>query len=126
MKVTAIETALWDLAGKCYGAPIALLQGGKKIADRCELHSIPLCPHNTSTPVDTLAEAQACAAIPNFIALEFHSIDEPRWPEFSRGDWPIIKDGYITIPEAPGLGVELNDPFVKEFTIEASAGFFEG
>lgn len=97
---------------------------GKKIADMCELHAIPLCPHNTSTPVGTLAQAHLCAAIPNFIALEFHSIDEPRWQEFIVGDWPVIEEGYITIPEAPGLGVELNDDFVKELTIEASAGFY--
>src|SRR5208337_3077426 len=55
--------------------------GGLSIAQRiaqfAEVHSMPVAPHNISSPVGTLASAHFCAAIPNFLALEFHASDVP-------------------------------------------------
>ena len=53
-------------------------------------------------------------ATQNFIALEHHSVDVPWWEDIVTGiEKPIVKDGFVKVPETPGLGVELNDEAVK-------------
>jgi len=44
----------------------------KKIADLADLYLISLGPHNMTSPVGTLAAVHTCAAMANFLALEFH------------------------------------------------------
>ncbi len=89
----------------------------RKIALVCELQGISLSPHNLSSPLGTVAGAHVCATFPNFLALEFHARDVPWWGDLVRRvddpGAPIIEDGYIDLPEGPGLGVEL-DPTVAE------------
>lgn len=97
---------------------------GRDLAHMCEIRSIPLCPHNFSDAIGSLAIAHVSAAIPNFIAMEFHFIDEPHWAGMIAGDWPVIEEGYMTIPDKPGLGIEVDWEFVKRNLIEASERFF--
>jgi L-alanine-DL-glutamate epimerase-like enolase superfamily enzyme len=49
-----------------------------------------------------------CATIPNFLALEYHSHDIPLWGEMLDRKDPI-RDGYIAVPDGPGLGVTLDE-----------------
>lgn len=97
---------------------------GRDLARMCEIRSIPLCPHNYSDAIGTLAIAQVSAAIPNFIAMEFHFMDEPYWGGMIAGGWPVIENGYIAIPDKPGLGIEVDWDFARRNAIEASEGFF--
>jgi L-alanine-DL-glutamate epimerase-like enolase superfamily enzyme len=89
----------------------------RKIALVCDVQGIPLAPHNISSPLGTVAGAHVCATFPNFLSLEFHARDVPWWGDLVRRvddpDAPVIEDGYIDLPEGPGLGVEL-DPEVAE------------
>jgi L-alanine-DL-glutamate epimerase-like enolase superfamily enzyme len=84
----------------------------KKIADMAESYYIPVAPHNVSSPVGTIAAAHVCASIPNFLALEFHSADVPWWNDLIKTGKPIIDEGYIQVPDKPGLGVELNEEVI--------------
>ena len=97
----AIDIALPDFQ-KCGG-----LGEGKRIAELADLHDLPVSPHNISGPIGTMASAHVCAAIPNFHSLEFHAQDVPFFDELLVGGGPLIVDGYITVPDAPGLGCEL-------------------
>jgi L-alanine-DL-glutamate epimerase-like enolase superfamily enzyme len=82
--------------------------------------------HMAGTPVSTMAAVHCAAATENFIALEHHFTDVPFWGDFIYiGSKPIIKNGYITVPEAPGLGFTLNEDVVKEHLIAEDHGFFE-
>jgi gluconate/galactonate dehydratase len=47
-------------------------------------------------------------------ALENHLIDTPWWNEIVHGlPNPIIQNGFIDVPDAPGLGIEsLNDQVI--------------
>ena len=66
--------------------------------------------HCTSS-FSTLASVHCAAATENFIALEHHFTDVPFWNDFVDGlPKPIIQGGYITVPEAPGLGISLPGP----------------
>jgi len=44
----------------------------------------------------------------------------PWWQDLVSGTpKPIINKGYVTVPDTPGLGVELNDAVVKEHLLAA-------
>lgn len=85
----------------------------KKVADLAEAYYIPVAPHNIASPVGTIAACHFCASIPNFIALEFHSIGVPWWSEMIRGG-RLIEDGYVNLPSKPGLGIDLNLEVINE------------
>ncbi|MEO0332946.1 MAG: enolase C-terminal domain-like protein, partial [Bacteroidota bacterium] len=80
-----------------------------------EENGIPMMMHFAGTPVSMMANVHCAAATQNFIALEHHSVDIPWWEDLVTGiDKPIVQDGHITVPNKPGLGVELNEDVVKE------------
>ncbi|HRR34346.1 MAG TPA: enolase C-terminal domain-like protein, partial [Kiritimatiellia bacterium] len=62
------------------------------------------------------AAVHVAAATRNFTALEVHSVDVPWWEDLVTGlPKPLIKDGFIAVPNAPGLGIEtLNEDLIKE------------
>lgn len=87
----------------------------KRIADLADIYYIPFAAHNVSSPIGTVASAHVCAAIRTFTVLEFHSQDVPWWDAVvGREDDPIIKHGNITLTDAPGLGLELNDDLCRQ------------
>ncbi len=87
----------------------------KRIADMAEMHYIPFAAHNVCSPVGTMACAHVCAAISTFTVLEYHSQDIPWWNAVvGHEDDPLIKNGYITLSDAPGLGLELNDEVCRQ------------
>jgi L-alanine-DL-glutamate epimerase-like enolase superfamily enzyme len=49
------------------------------------------------------------------LAVEFHSVDHPEWYDLVN---PVIKleDGFMKVPDAPGLGIEsLNEELIEKF-----------
>ena len=102
-----------------------MLAVARRIAEFADGNSIPVAPHNISSPVGTLASAHFCAAIPNFLALEFHAADVPFWEDLIQGlPKPIIQDGFIHIPDKPGLGVKLNEEVARRYARKGEP-FFE-
>ena len=97
----------------------------QSIAQFADVHTMPIAPHNISSPVGTLASAHFCAAIPNFLALEFHASDVPFWNDLVDGlPKPIIQNGFISIPEKPGLGATLNEDVARRYARKGEP-FFE-
>jgi L-alanine-DL-glutamate epimerase-like enolase superfamily enzyme len=95
------------------------------IAQFADAHSMPVAPHNISSPVGTVVAAHFCAAIPNFLALEFHASDVPFWNDLVEGlPKPIIENGYISVPEKPGLGITLNEDVARKYARRGEP-FFE-
>jgi L-alanine-DL-glutamate epimerase-like enolase superfamily enzyme len=96
----------------------------KKIGDYAEDHGIPMAMHFAGTPVSFMANVHCAAATQNFVALEHHSIDVPWWEDMVTGiDKPMVKDGFVTVPNKPGLGIELNEKVVKEHLVK-DTGYF--
>ncbi len=95
----------------------------KKIGDLAQEYGVPMAMHFAGTPVACMASVHCAAATGNFLALENHSVDVPWWDDLVVGiDKPIVKDGYIQVPDAPGLGVTLNDDVVQQHL--ATPGYF--
>ncbi len=97
----------------------------QSIAQFADVHSMPVAPHNISSPVGTLAAAHFCASIPNFLALEFHAADVSFWNDLVDGiPKPIIQNGFIHLTEKPGLGVTLNEEVARRYAKKGEP-FFE-
>ena len=98
----------------------------KKIGDLAQEYGVSMALHMAGTPISTMASVHCAAATENFIALEHHFTDIPFWGDFiDTGSKSIIQNGYITVPDAPGLGFTLNEDAVKEHLIAEDRGFFE-
>jgi len=98
----------------------------KKIGDMAQEHGISMALHMAGTPISTMASVHCAAATENFIALEHHFTEIPFWNDFIDGlPKPIIQQGYIPVPEAPGLGFEINEEAIKEHLVAGDRGFFE-
>ena len=82
----------------------------RKLADLADMHYVNLAVHNIAGPIGTLASAHLCAAIPNFLALEWHAAGVPFFDELARGlEAPLVREGRVRVPDRPGLGIELNE-----------------
>jgi len=89
---------------------------GRRIADMAEMHYVAVAPHNISSPIGTMASAHLCAAIPNFLTLEWHADSVPFFDELIEGaTGPMIRDGHIEITERPGLGIDLNEEVAYKY-----------
>lgn len=68
-----------------------------------------MVPHNPLSCVLTAACAQLDAAVHN-IAMQEYPSDEYRAPKRDLVKEPLKREGgYLLIPNAPGLGIELNE-----------------
>ena len=96
-----------------YVRPDVCLAGGlthsKKIAAVAEAHYVGVVPHNPLSPVSTAACLQLAACIPNF-AIQEYPAGEHEPPKSEIVKTPLeIEDGFLVVPDAPGIGIELAD-----------------
>ncbi|WP_307341030.1 mandelate racemase/muconate lactonizing enzyme family protein [Caldalkalibacillus uzonensis] len=97
----------------------------RRIADLADMHNVAVAPHNISSPIGTVAAAHVCAAIPNFLVLEWHSASVPFWNDLVKdSDKPLIHNGYLTLTEKPGLGIELDEDIAYQYRKDGES-FFE-
>lgn len=98
------------------------LTAGKKIAAIAEQKGVYIIPHNPLGPVSTAACLQLDAAIPNFEIQEYPMINGSCRLDKEMKTPFQIENGYICIPDGPGLGVELIDDIDKRFPFEGAYG----
>jgi L-alanine-DL-glutamate epimerase-like enolase superfamily enzyme len=96
----------------------------RKIADLADMYYIPVAMHNVSSPIGTMASAHVAAAIPNSLALEFHSYQLGWWEDLVEED-DLIESGRMAVPEKPGLGLTLDLDAVEEHMVEGEELFDE-
>lgn len=74
--------------------------------------------HSYKTGVSIAASLHALAALPNTYWLEYCVEDSPLRQTLTRQRFPVI-DGYVSAPEEPGLGVELDEAVVAKYLVKA-------
>ncbi len=80
----------------------------RKIADMVDAHFGMIAPHSAQGPVCSAACVQLNASLPNFLIHEiFDEFNEPWEREIVTNPVHVV-DGYIDIPDRPGLGIDLN------------------
>jgi len=103
---------------KCGG-----LLEARKIADMAHTYYVPVAPHAVTSPIGMMATAHVCSVIPNFLAQEWHWIDEPDlWKNWVK-EGEIIQKGFITPPERPGIGVEMNEEGARKAQVPGTPWF---
>jgi len=93
------------------------------VAHLAEANGAWIAPHQSGGPVATAVCLQLAACVPNFLIQEhFDPFNEP-WTK-SLATWcPAIdpENGHLSIPQGPGLGIDLNMDVVKEHPYDPSA-----
>lgn len=116
-------TTIWEFrellehGGPQYVRPDVALAGGlthcKKIAAVAESYHCAVVTHNFLTPIGTAASLHLDASIPNFVTQEYTKRDEAENNAIYKCAYKR-EGGYIPIPQAPGLGVELDDDLISK------------
>lgn len=99
----------------------------KRIGDLAQEHGVAMAMHMAASPIAMLASVHCAAATENFLVLENHAADVPWWDELVTGlPRPLVQDGYIAVPETPGLGfADINEELFREHLDPADPVFFD-
>jgi L-alanine-DL-glutamate epimerase-like enolase superfamily enzyme len=96
----------------------------KKIGDLAMEHGISMALHMAGSPITLYSTVHCAAATENFLVMEHHNVDDEWYDDLVDGvEKPIVNNGYIDVPNKPGLGVELNEEAVKKYL--DGSGYFE-
>ncbi len=99
----------------------------KKIGDYAEEKGIAMAMHFAGTPISFMANVHCAAATQNFFGLEHHSTDVSFWNDLVTPTFegPLYEQGFATVPDSPGLGVELNEEVARQHVVgEEDDSFF--
>lgn len=83
------------------------LMEGKKIAAMAEAKHIMISYHNPSGPISNAAILQLASTVPNFVIHEIMLTDGSFRKKITNEE-VVFEDGYIKIPDKPGLGIDVN------------------
>lgn len=110
----AVDVVMFDV-GKCGGLTEAM-----KICSLCEAYQAKAAPHNPFGPVAAIANAHLAAAVHPFLIQEHEQM----------APWavdPVLKivDGYLEVPDSPGLGISLNEEAIAEANAKVEDGTYK-
>jgi galactonate dehydratase len=113
------DRTIWEVIAYLQEGAIDILQpdvghtGGisqmRKIAALCEAYHVPLAPHNTCSELGLTASLHAVLATPLFLIQEGYIDGHIMPPGVAKKTWTQDKEGYASLPEGPGLGVEMDE-----------------
>lgn len=84
-----------------------------RIACATAAHGVTLAPHNPTGPVCNIASIHACATAANFLILEYQLAESALYTDVVGGIEPALLDGCFVVPQAPGIGVKLDDDVIR-------------
>ena len=101
---------------------------GRRIAEMARLFNVPVVPHNWGTMVNFAASIHLVASMPRGFLCEY-PITRRTWGD-DGPDTPspmmtelcrkpiVVEEGYARVPQAPGLGIELDEDAVEKYTVK--------
>ena len=92
----------------------------RKIAAMAETYSIAVAPHNPNGPVATVAALHFALATPNWLIQESITNDVP-WRYDVIEPTLDVTDGYVAIPDKPGLGIDINEKEAAKYPFQEEA-----
>lgn len=87
----------------------------RRIAWLAQDHGIQFIPHGWNTAVGLAADLHLASAISTTDMVEYLT-GSPFIDEITAGGWALDADGMLPIPNAPGLGLELDLDAVEKYT----------
>lgn len=127
------DRTIWEVIAYLQNGCIDILQsdvghcGGisqlKKIATLAEAYYTPMAPHNTCSELGLTASLHVSASIPLFLIQEGYIDGHIMPPGVARKNWEIDKDGYASLPQGPGLGVEMDETMMAKVAADPKRKF---
>jgi L-alanine-DL-glutamate epimerase-like enolase superfamily enzyme len=109
-----LEAGAWDVV-----QPDVTKVGGiseeRRIAWMAQEHGVRFIPHGWNTAVGLAADLQLASAFSDTDLVEYLT-GSPYVDEIAVGSWRLDGDGMLPIPNAPGLGVELDREALARYT----------
>ena len=108
LEAKAVDIVMYDLTW-CGG-----ISEAKKISDMADTYYIPTAPHTCGGPILWFSTIHTATALTNFFMMEscYHFYNF-QYPYFIK-NVPVPRDGFVTAPEKPGLGIEFRpEPFER-------------
>ena len=98
------------------------ITAGRKIAAEAEQRGVYVIPHNPLGPISTAACLQLDAVIPNFEIQEYPMANGVCRLDREMKEPFRVENGFIIVPDGPGLGIELIDDIDKSFPFKGMYG----
>ncbi|MGQ9694421.1 MAG: mandelate racemase/muconate lactonizing enzyme family protein [Thermodesulfobacteriota bacterium] len=89
---------------------------GMRIAALAESFQLGLAPHLWGGAVMFAAGLHLCAVSSNAFIVEYSLLPNPLHDDLVENP-VMVKDGMVNIPDHPGLGIMVNQDFVKRYTV---------
>ncbi len=93
------------------------LSEARKIAAMAEAWHLPVAPHDCTGPVVLCASTHLSLNAPNALVQESVRAFYRTWYRDLVTALPEVRNGMITVPPGPGLGMELNPEMDKLFSV---------
>ena len=87
----------------------------RKIAWEAEHAGVDVCPHAWLTDLLSAASLHFNAVLPRALFLEYNVCENPMLREIIRNPLQRDADGFIPVPQGPGLGIEVDEQAVRRF-----------
>lgn len=103
----AVDVVMYDVTW-CGG-----ISEAKKISDMADTYKIPTSPHTGGGPILWYASIHTATSLTNFYIMEsvYHLYND-LYPRFLN-NVPVPVKGYVTAPDAPGLGLEVREDMFR-------------
>ena len=88
-----------------------------KIASLAYDRGIPVVNHGFTTYINVAAALHFLNSIPNSFILEFVAEEETTLRDRLTKQRIVAKDGMLDIPDAPGLGIELDEASIEKYAV---------
>lgn len=90
------------------------LSESRRIGWLAQDHGVQLIPHGWNTGIGLAADLQLASALYKTTYVEYKT-GAPYIDDITRTGWTLDEDGFLSIPAAPGLGVQLDDDALERF-----------
>jgi len=95
----------------------------RKVSAIAESYGVEMAFHNAFGPIQNAATIQMDATIPNFLIQESFYDVFPEWKRQLVNSEPKIERGYSTVPNKPGIGVDVNEKILDKYKVEGQEYF---
>ena len=93
---------------RCGGVSVA-----KRVAEMAEQAGIDLVPHSWLTHLLTGYSLQLISTLPRARFVEFNVSQSALTAGIAKASFALQPDGTVPIPDVPGIGVEVDEDFIR-------------